>query len=295
VVGCVPNLSEGRDSRAIERIAGEVREAGCRVLDVHRDPDHHRSVLTIVGERANVVRGILSMVETAVQEIDLRRHRGVHPRIGAVDVIPFVPIAATPFAECVDLAREVGAQIAGRLEIPVFLYEHAALRPECRNLADVRRGGSAGVAERLRARGGKADFGPDRLHPTAGAIAVGARRFLVAYNVNLATDDVSVARTIAATIREANGGLPGVKALGLSLPSRALTQVSMNLTDVERTRVVDAFDWVAEEATRHGVEVLESEIVGLAPRVALRGATTDRLQLTRDLADVELETLIEAG
>ena len=292
---CVPNLSEGRDSRAVERIAGAVREAGCRVLDVHRDPDHHRSVLTIVGERANVVRGALSMVEVAVEAIDLRRHRGVHPRIGAVDVVPFVPIGATTLAECVDVAREVGAQIADRLGIPVFLYEQAALRPEHRNLADVRRGGPAGVAERLRTRGEKADFGPDWLHPTAGAIAVGARRFLVAYNVNLATDDVSVARTIAAVIRTATGGLPGIKALGLSLSSRALAQVSMNLTDVGRTSVADAFDRVAEEAARRGIDILESEIVGLAPRVALRGATTNGLRLTRDLADVELERRIEAG
>jgi glutamate formiminotransferase len=295
VIESVPNLSEGRDTRTIERIAGAVRRARCRVLDVHRDPDHHRSVLTIVGERTDIVRAIQAMVEAAISLIDVRRHRGAHPRMGAVDVVPFVPLRGSTIEECIRTAKEVGQEIGNRLGIPVFLYEAAASRADRRNLAAVRRGGLAGVAKRIERPGEGPDYGPPRVHPTAGAIAVGARRFLVAYNVNLDTKDVAVARAIAAAVRGASGGLPGVKALGIPLVSRGLVQVSMNLTDVEATSVAEAFARVSEEAGRRGIRVLESEIVGLAPQSALRDATTGGLLLTRDLAEVVLETRIGAG
>ncbi|MFC2077684.1 glutamate formimidoyltransferase [Candidatus Bipolaricaulota bacterium] len=295
MIECVPNLSEGRDAGSIEQVADVVRSSGCRVLDVHRDQDHHRSVLTIVGESALIVRGVVSMVEAAIPLIDMRRHRGQHPRMGAVDVVPFVPIRGSSLADCVAVAQEAGAAIGNRLEIPVFLYEAAASRPDRRNLADVRRGGLEALRERIGATGERPDYGPAQLHPTAGAVAVGARRLLVAYNVNLATDDLAIARAIASSIREADGGLPGVKALGIPLASRRLAQVSMNLTNIETTTIAEAFAYVAAEADRRGVRVAESEIVGLAPRAALRGATTEGLLLTRNLAEVVLEERIETG
>jgi glutamate formiminotransferase len=293
VIECVPNLSEGRDPNTVERIADVVRSEGCRVLDIHTDVDHNRAVLTIVGEPGDVVRGMISMVEAAIPLIDIHRHEGAHPRIGAVDVVPFVPLESSSLAQCVTAAKDAGAAIGEVLGIPVYLYEAAATRPEFRNLADVRRGGLRGLAERVEDGERGPDFGPAHAHPTAGAVAVGARKFLVAYNVNLETDNLEVARTIASTIRAASDGLPGAKALGIPLHSRGLVQVSMNLTDVEATSVVEAFDRVAELAARHGIRVLESEIVGLAPRVALREATTEKLLLTRDLADVVLEERIE--
>ena len=295
MIECVPNLSEGRDASAIEQIADVVRSSGCRVLDIHRDQDHHRSVLTIVGTRALIVRGVVSMVEAAIPLIDMRRHRGQHPRMGAVDVVPFVPIRENTLADCVAVAQEAGAAIGDQFEIPVFLYEAAASKPERRNLAAVRRGGLEALRERIGATSERPDYGPAHLHPTAGAVAVGARRFLVAYNVNLATDDLAIARAIASSIREADGGLPGVKALGIPLASRRLAQVSMNLTNIEATTIAEAFAHVSEEADRRGVRIAESEIVGLAPRAALRDATTEGLLLTRDLAEVVLEERIEAG
>ncbi len=294
MIECVPNLSEGRNLDTVERIADVVRNEGCHVLDIHVDADHNRSVLTIVGAHEDVVRGIVSMVEAAIPLIDMRRHEGVHPRIGAVDVVPFVPLQSSSLVQCAAAAKEAGAAIGETLEIPVYLYEAAATRAEFRNLADVRRGGLRGLTERIESGAGLPDFGPAHAHPTAGAVAVGARDFLVAYNVNLETDDLSVARAIASAIRAASDGLPGVKALGIPLRSRGLVQVSMNLTDVEATSVAEAFGRVAELADWHGVRILESEIVGLAPRVALREATTEELLLTRDLADLVLEERIEA-
>ena len=293
MIECVPNLSEGRNLETVERIADVVRSKGCHVLDIHTDADHNRSVLTIVGGPGDVVRGIVSMVEAAIPLIDIRSHEGAHPRIGAVDVVPFVPLESSSLVQCVTAAKEAGAAIGEVLEIPVYLYEAAASCAERRNLADVRREGLRGLAERIKDGAGRPDFGPVCVHPTAGAVAVGARDFLVAYNINLETDNLEVARAIASAIRAANDGLPGVKALGIPLRSRGLVQVSMNLTDVEATSVAEAFERVVELADRHGVRVLESEIVGLAPRVALGEATTEKLLLTRDLADVVLEERIE--
>ncbi|MGB2982588.1 MAG: glutamate formimidoyltransferase [Candidatus Bipolaricaulia bacterium] len=295
MIECVPNLSEGRDENTVGQIADAVRGAGCRVLDTHTDPDHHRSVLTIVGEPPDVVRGVLAMVEAAIQRIDVRTHRGAHPRMGAVDVVPFVPLEGSSMAECIAVAEEVGRKIGDQFEIPVYMYEEAASREDRRNLASVRRGGLSAIAERIDTDEGRPDFGPARVHPSAGAAAVGARGFLVAYNVNLATADVEVAGAIASAIRASNGGLPGVKALGILLRSRGIAQVSMNLTDIEATTVAEAFECVANEAERRGVSVLESEIVGLVPRAALGEATTEDLLLARTLADLILERRIEAG
>ncbi len=294
MIECVPNLSEGRDLAAIERIAEAVRRTGARVLDVHTDTDHHRSVLTIVGEPDVVVRGVHAMVDGAVDTIDMRQHRGAHPRMGVVDVVPFVPLSRSTLAECVTIARACARSIAERFGLPVYLYEAAATRTDRRNLADVRRGGLPAVARRVGSEVGRPDFGPTCVDPAVGAIAVGARRFLVAYNVNLATADVDVAKEIAGAVRASGGGLPGVKALGIPLRSRGLAQVSMNLTDVDATTVSEAFSRVVREAERRGVGVLESEIVGLAPRAALGGATAEDLLLACDLAEVTLEARLEA-
>jgi len=295
MIESVPNLSEGRDRESIEQIADAVRASGVRLLDIHADSDHNRSVLTFVGERDDVVSGVLALIEAALERIDISQHHGEHPRIGAVDVVPFVPLSGSTMQDCIDVAREAGEAIGTRFGIPVFLYEAAATHPERRNLADLRRGGPAGIAERMHTDAGKPDFGPARLHPSAGAMAVGARPFLVAYNVNLASDDIDGAKAIAAAIRASDGGLPGLKALGVMLHTRGLAQVTMNLTDITATTVPEAFDAVRREADRRGVGVLESEVVGLLPRAALAGAATDDLLLTRDVEEIVLEDRITSS
>jgi glutamate formiminotransferase/formiminotetrahydrofolate cyclodeaminase len=293
VIECVPNFSEGRDRALIDEIAGAVVSSDCRLLDVHSDPDHHRSVLTFVGGESAMVEAALAVAKRAVERIDLNVHRGVHPRIGAIDVIPFVPLRGAAMDDCVRVARCAARAIADELGVPAYLYEAAALRTNRRNLATIRSGGFERLAERMADAEWSPDFGPARPHPTAGAVAVGARRLLVAFNVVLATRDVSVARRIATSLREANGGLPGVKALGVALRTRSAVQVSMNLTDVEATTLLDAFRRVRHEAGRSGVTVIESEIVGLVPRVAAKGATTGSLLLRRELSAAILEDRIE--
>ncbi len=278
----MPNVSEGRRPAIVDRMARAVRAVpGVRLLDRSSDPAHNRSVFTLVGEPDPLANAALALAERAVADIDLRYHTGVHPRIGALDVLPFVPLDDTPMAACVALARRTGAAIAGRWGVPVYLYEDAAAAPERRRLEDVRRGGLEGLAARIAEPAWWPDFGPRALHPTAGACAVGARKLLVAFNVNLATTRLDVARAIAATIRERGGGLPAVKALGLPLADRGIVQVSMNLTDVDRTPMPVAFQAVSREAARRGVAVAGSEVIGLVPRAALAGATPEDLQNRR--------------
>jgi glutamate formiminotransferase len=294
VIECVPNVSEGCDRAIVEALSEAVAAAGCRVLDTHVDSDHNRSVLTFVGDEASLFDGALALAREAQARIDLRTQRGVHPRMGAIDVIPFVPLADVTMDDCVRLARRVGRAIGERLDIPVILYEAAASSPARRNLAAIRRGQFEGIGEKLGRPEWAPDFGPSRPHPTAGVAAVGARDFLVAYNVVLGSDDLSAARWIAGTIRESNGGLVGVKALGLSLAGRGLVQVSMNLTDIRATDVSAAYARVETEANALGVSVVESEIVGLVPRVAVGGATTASLRLDRELEDVVLENRLSS-
>lgn len=297
MIECVPNVSEGRDRTIVKRIADAITSTGCRLLDVHSDPDHHRSVFTMIGDCEQISDGAVALVESATALIDLRAHCGVHPRIGAVDVIPFVPLDSTEMDDCVSVAQRVGRAIAERFALPVFLYGAAARVAQQSSLPWIRRGGFQGLSKKLAEN--PPDFGPQRPHPTAGAVAVGARAFLVAYNVVLDTTNVSVARKIASAIRETNGGLPGVKALGLSLASRKSVQVSMNLTQVSRdladvptTIIPEVFHVVNHEAQRLGTRVLESEIVGLIPRVALGGATATDLLMQDDPRDRILETRI---
>jgi glutamate formiminotransferase len=280
LIECVPNISEGRRASVIEILAMEARSVpGVRLLDHSADPSHNRSVFTMAGTRIALKRAVLAMAWSAVHTIDLRVHRGEHPRLGAVDVVPFIPLGDTTMSECVELARDVGRSIAERLGVPVFLYEEAASREDRRRLEDIRRGQFEGLAAKMTQPEWAPDFGPSRPHPTAGATVVGARQALIAFNVNLGTDRLDVARRIAAAVRERTGGLPSVKALGLLLPHRGIVQVSMNLTDYRRTPIQTAFDRVAAEASRSGVNVLESELIGLIPEAALAGTSAAHLRL----------------
>jgi glutamate formiminotransferase len=269
LIECVANVSEGRRREVLSACEAAVVSAGARLLDVHADGAHNRSVFTFAGTPDAIERAAVALFEPALAAIDLRTHTGVHPRIGAVDVVPFVPLDGATMADCVAIARRVGAAVAARYHLPVFLYEDAASTPERTPLEHIRRGQFEGLAEKLTRPEWRPDFGPAVPHPSAGATAVGARRLLVAFNVNLATDRLDVARAVARAVRQSSGGLPFVKALGLSLTDRGIVQVAMNLTNVERTPIDRAFGAVTAEAARHGVHVLESEIIGLVPASAL--------------------------
>jgi glutamate formiminotransferase len=266
----VPNFSEGRRADVCAAIAQAARRPEVQVLDLEMDADHHRSVLTLAGPPEPLAEAAFAAAREAVARIDLNAHRGQHPRMGAIDVLPFVPLGGTPMEVAVDLARRVGRRIGEELGVPVFLYEAAATRPDRRNLADVRTPQFEGLRELIGRDPDRApDFGPPRIHPTAGCVAVGARRPLIAFNVDLDTEDVAVARAIARKVRERDGGLPALKALGLYLAERRCAQVSMNVCDYTRTGLAEAFRAVEAEAARLGAGVRGSEIVGLVPREAL--------------------------
>ena len=279
LVECVPNLSEGRRPEVVGRIAAAVAAVlGATLLDRTSDPDHNRSVITFAGPRAAVAAAALALVAASIREIDLRTHTGVHPRIGAVDVLPFVPLGEVPMEACVALAHEVGREIAARHAIPVYFYGRAALRADRERLADVRRPGFEGLGAVIGTTH-LPDAGPARVHPTAGAIVVGARPPLIAFNVELDTTDRALARRIAREIRASSGGLPALQALGLLLADPPRVQVSMNLLDHERTGLVAAFDAVASRARAAGVRVIRSELVGLAPAAAIAGLAAERIAL----------------
>jgi glutamate formiminotransferase len=280
LIECVPNVSEGRRPEVVERLVAAVHATGgVHVLDHSSDASHNRSVLTLAGDALGLERAVLALIERAVAEIDLRTHQGEHPRLGAVDVVPFVPIEGVTMADCVALARQVGARVAERFALPVFLYEEAATRPDRRNLEDIRRGEFEGLAAKLSQPEWAPDFGPATPHPTAGAVVIGARMPLIAFNVNLGTERLDVAKKIASAIRLSSGGLRFVKAMGVTLADRKLVQVSMNLTNYEKTPIFRAFELVRREAARYGVPVVESEIVGLVPSAALVAAAEWYLQL----------------
>ena len=263
---CVPNVSEGRDRAVLGRLAAAVEVAGARLIDLHSDVDHHRSVFTFMGAPARVEQAALALARAAVAAIDLRGHAGAHPRIGAVDVVPFVPLAGSTMADAIAAAHRVGQAFAAATGVPVFFYEEAARVPERRALPAVRAGGFELLAERLAGGGAEPDAGPSRPHPSAGATAVGARRPLVAFNANLTSGDVTIARAIAAALREVSpGGLPAVRAMGMMLASRGVAQVSVNLLDYRRTPPGRVVERVSQEAERRRVGVLEYELVGCAP------------------------------
>jgi glutamate formiminotransferase / 5-formyltetrahydrofolate cyclo-ligase len=280
VIECVPNISEGRRQDVITRLTETLRAVpGMRVLDVQSDAAHNRSVFTLAGDTAAMSAGIPKLFEGAINAIDLTAHKGEHPRMGAVDVTPFIPIDGVTMAECVDLAKSVAKDIASRFSLPIYLYEEASTNPERKNLEDIRRGEFEGLAAKMAKPGWAPDFGPASPHPTAGASVIGARMPLIAYNINLATNRLDIAKKIAAAIRHSSGGLRYVKAMGIPLEDRGIVQVSMNLTNYEKTPIFRVFEMVKREAERYGVSVLESEIVGLVPAAALRQSVEWYLQL----------------
>lgn len=270
IVECVPNFSEGRDAAKVDAIVEAIRSAGAVILHRTMDADHNRSVVTFAASAETAGEAAFRGVQRAVELIDLRFHVGVHPRIGAADVVPFVPVRGVTMEDCVRIAEATGLRIWEELRVPVYLYEAAARRPQCVNLADVRRGQFEGlVGESLINPDRFPDIGGRGLHPSAGAVAVGARKPLIAFNVNLDSRDVLVARKIARAVRASSGGLPFVKAMGVALESRNLVQVSMNLTDFEQTPVHRAFEAVKTQAESYGVEIVGTEIIGLIPRKAI--------------------------
>lgn len=284
LVECVPNVSEGRRQEVIASIAEAARRAApVAVVDVSSDPDHNRTVITFAGEGEDCVAAALALCGKAAELIDLRSHRGEHPRMGATDVIPFVPLGGTPMDECVRLARLCGRRIGAELRIPVYYYEEAATRPSRRNLAEIRKPQFEGLRDLIgRDPEREPDEGPkDRIHPSAGCVAVGARFFLIAFNVNLATADVQVAKDIAKRVRERDGGLPGIKALGFLLEDRAppMSQVSMNVCNYRATSLLRVFEEVERLAEVRRVQIAASEIVGLAPAEALPPGTGERIRL----------------
>jgi len=276
LIESVPNVSEGRRLDVVDRLA-EAIEAGEGVyfLDRTSDASHNRSVFTMAGEHGPVSDALERLVAAAIHEIDMEEHSGEHPRIGAVDVIPFVPLAATTMDDCVELARTFGARIATRFDLPVFLYANAATRPERVKLADVRRGQYEGLKQDIDQQGRRPDFGPARMHPSAGAVAVGARPFLIAYNINLDSADVELARRVARRVRESGGGLPRVQANGFWIEELGRAQVSMNLLDFATTPLWLVWDTVRDIASEDGVDLAESELIGLAPLAAFL-AVADR-------------------
>ncbi|HET9847240.1 MAG TPA: glutamate formimidoyltransferase [Candidatus Dormibacteraeota bacterium] len=271
----MPNFSEGRRLEVITEIADAIRDAGARVIDVQADAAHNRMVVTFVSEPAVAVDAALAGAAVATRRIDLRHHRGEHPRMGATDVVPFVPFADLPMEVCIDLAHAFGDRMWKELQVPVSYYGEAAIRPERRELEKVRRGGFEDLSEHIDEPDRRPDVGTPKVHPSAGATAVGARIPLIAYNVNLKTTDLQVAKDIAKTIRASSGGLPHVKALGFELADRGLVQVSMNLTDYRITNIWKVFTAIRDEAQRRGVEVEASEIVGTIPLAAAVGVVKD--------------------
>jgi glutamate formiminotransferase / 5-formyltetrahydrofolate cyclo-ligase len=290
IIESVPNVSEGRRPDVIARLVDAVRSVpGVRLLDHSSDSSHNRSVLTLAGDAEPLKAATLALFEQATSAIDLRQHSGEHPRVGAVDVVPFVPIEGASMEDCVRLAKEVGALVAERFKLPVFLYEEASTNPARKNLEDIRRGEFEGLAAKMSSPGWAPDFGPPAPHPSAGASVIGARMPLIAYNINLSTDRLDVAKKIASAIRHSTGGLRFVKAMGVKLDDRNLAQVSINLTNYQKTPMFRVFEMVKREAERYGVSILESEIVGLVPSAALVGAAEFYLQLERFGAEQILE------
>ena len=293
LVECVPNFSEGRDKAKVDAIVGAMKVDGVYLLDREMDADHNRSVITLVGEREPIQEAAIRGVGKAAELIDLSQHQGAHPRMGAADVVPFIPIDGVTLEDCVTMARHVGEQIWKRYQIPVYLYEAAATTPERQNLENIRRGQFEGIrAEIASSPARKPDFGEARVHPTAGATVVGARKFLIAYNIFLNTPDVDIAKKVAKAARFSSGGLRFVKGAGFLVRGQA--QVSMNLTDFEQTPIQRVFELVKKEAARYGVAPLSSEIVGLIPKKALESAAEWFLQIENFDSSLILENRLSA-
>ena len=291
IMECVPNFSEGRDLQKIDKIVAPFRDKqGVKLLDYSNDEDHNRLVVTVVGEPEPLRDAVLEAIGVAVELIDLNHHQGQHPRMGAVDVVPFIPIRNVTMEEAVALSKEVGKEVAKRYNLPVFLYEKSASAPHRENLAAVRKGEFEGMAEKIKQPEWHPDFGLAERHPTAGTVAIGARMPLVAYNINLNTPSLEIAHDIAKKIRFIGGGLRYCKAMGVELKDRGITQVSINMTDYTRTALYRAFELVRVEARRYGVSIVGSEIIGLVPMEAL----IDTASYYLGLENFSMEQVLEA-
>lgn len=283
IIECVPNFSEGRDQKIINAIFDAAKIKGVKVFELEFNPDHNRMLFTIVGAPEDVLASVFESIKTATKLIDMNEHKGEHPRIGATDVVPFVPVSGATMEECVEISNKLAKRVAEELKIPVFMYEESAKNPEYRNLADVRVGEFEGFRQNLK----KPDYGSDKIHPTAGAVVIGARKYLVAFNVNLDTHDIQIGKDIAAKIREKNGGLTGVKALGFEVDGFA--QVSMNLVDFEKTNFDEAYRAIEKEAGNLGVKIKSSEIYGMIPLESLVRAIKTTFKADNFKSDQVLE------
>ncbi len=291
LIESVPNFSEGRREDVVRAIVSEAEKYdGVWVLDWSMDPDHNRSVVTMIGKPDALLEALFDMAKRAVDLIDLRHHRGEHPRMGAVDVIPFVPVLNTSMEECVELSKELGKRIGEELQIPVYLYERSATKPDRENLANIRKGEFEGFFDKIKDPNWKPDFGPDEVHPTAGVVAIGAREYLIAYNVNLGTDNLDIAKKIAKAVRHISGGFRYVKAIGLELKEKGMVQVSMNLTNYKKSPIFRVFETIKREAARYGVPVVESEIIGMVPLKAILDVAMWYLQVN----DFDISRIIES-
>jgi glutamate formiminotransferase len=270
IIECVPNFSEGRDLKKLEKIVEPFRgKDGVKLLDYQNDEDHNRSVVTVVGEPAALIAAVIESMGVALQLIDMKSHQGQHPRMGAIDVVPFIPVKNVTVAEAVDISKAAAKEAATQYGLPVFLYEQSASRPERQNLATIRKGQFEAMAEKLAQPQWKPDFGSQQIHPTGGVTAMGARMPLVAYNVNLDTSQLEIADSIAKKVRHISGGLRFCKGIGIELKDRGIVQVSMNLTDYSKTALYRVFELIRIEARRYGVSVVGSEVIGLVPMEAL--------------------------
>ena len=291
LIECIPNISEGRRETIVEELATAIRSVhGVKLLDYSADPSHNRSVFTFVGETAPLQEAVLHLYAKALDVIDLRTHVGEHPRIGAVDVVPFVPLEDDKMTDCVISTKHIASAVEKRFAVPVYLYGHAANTDSRRNLEDIRRGGFEKLMRKMAESAWEPDYGKSSPHPSAGASAFGVRGPLIAYNINLATNQLDIAKKIAVAVRSSSGGLSHVKAMGVRLSHRDLVQVSMNLTNYRQTSIVQVFDAVSQEAAKHGVSVLESEIIGLIPSDALWDGAAHHLQLRDSATNQILET-----
>ncbi|NDW12891.1 glutamate formimidoyltransferase [Bacteroides sp. 214] len=291
IIECVPNFSEGRDLEKIEKIVASFRaKAGVKLLDYSNDEDHNRLVVTVVGEPQALADAVIEAIGTAVDLIDLTQHQGQHPRMGAVDVVPFIPIKNVTMEEAIALSRKVGEEVAKRYNLPVFLYEKSATASHRENLAAIRKGEFEGMLDKIKQPEWRPDFGNPERHATAGSVAIGARMPLVAYNINLDTNNLDIATKIAKNIRFVNGGLRFVKAMGVELKERNITQVSINMTDFSKTALYRAFELTRIEARRYGVTIVGSEIIGLVPMEAL----IDTASYYLGLENFSMEQVLEA-
>ena len=292
IIECVPNISEGRRKEVIDEIIKNLRSTGVKILDYSSDPDHNRSVITFVGDRETVKKGALQVARDAARLIDLTKHHGTHPRMGAVDVIPFIPIKNATMKDCIEISKEVGKEIAEELHIPVYLYAESAITPERKKLPNIRKGEFEGFFEKIKQPEWAPDFGERKVHPTAGVTAVGAREFLIAYNINLATTDLSIAKKIARSIRESSGGLQYIQAKGMELKDKGCVQVSMNILNYKKAPLYRVFEIVKMEAARYGVNILKSELIGLMPMKAALDSLAFYMQFPKLSTDQILETKI---